>query len=102
MAWVDHDYIGRIWDDLSDQERRYWKGFFAWMLFSSEVLKNWAGVDVLDSKIQRIIKNHEVWESCPELKSEYINLCNYVKTAIENDKILQNMLEQYGRREKYG
>jgi len=24
MAWVDHDYIDRIWDDLSDQERRYW------------------------------------------------------------------------------
>jgi len=98
MAWIDHDYIDRTWDDLTDQERRYREGFFAWVLFSSDILKEWAGVDVLDGKIQRIIKNHEVWESCPELKSEYKRLCNYTKVVIENNKILQNMLERHGTR----
>lgn len=97
MAWIDHDYIDRIWNDLSDQERTYWEGFFIWILLSPKILKEWAGVDVLDGKIQRIIKNHEVWESCPELKSEYEKLCKYVKVVIKNDEILQNMLEQYGR-----
>jgi hypothetical protein len=98
MAWIDHDYIDRIWDTLSDQERRYREGFFAWVLFSPKVLKDWAGVDVLNGKIQRIIKGREVWESCPGLKSEYKRLYNYIISVIEYDKILQNMFERYGRR----
>lgn len=78
-------------------ERKYWEGFFGFVLFNPKILKNWAGVNVLDGKIQRIIKNHKVWESCPGLKSEYKRLYNYVKAVIKNHKILQNMLEQYGR-----
>lgn len=99
MAWIDHDYIDRTWDVLSDLERKYWEGFFAWVLLSPNILKDWAGVDVLDGKIQRIMKNHEVWESCPELKSEYKRLYNYVKAVKEGDKILQDMLERYGQKE---
>ncbi len=95
MAWIDHDYIDRTWDFLSAPERKYREGFFTWVLFSPEILKNWAGVDVLNGKIQRVIKNHEVWESCPGLKSEYRNLYKYVKVVIKNDKILQNTWERY-------
>jgi hypothetical protein len=65
------------------------------VLLSPEILKDWAGVDVLDGKIQRLIDNHEVWESCPELKSDYKRLCNYVRVVIENDRILRDMLERY-------
>jgi len=97
MAWVDHDYIDRTWDVLSDQERKYWEGFFAWALFSSKVLQNWAGVNVFEGRIQRVIKGREIWESCPGLKSEYKRLYNYVKAVVKNDKILQNMLENYGQ-----
>ena len=79
MAYVDHDYIDRTWDDLSDLERKYWEGFFTYVLFSPKILKEWAGVDVLEGKIQRIINGSEVWENCPELKREYERLLNYVK-----------------------
>jgi len=67
------------------------------VLLSPKILKDWAGVDILNGKIQTIINNHEVWESCPELKSEYKRLYNYVKAVID-DKILQDMLERYGQK----
>ena len=98
MVWIDHDYIDKTWDALSDPDRKYWEGFFAWVLLSPKILKDWAGVDILNGKIQTIINNHEVWESCPELKSEYKRLYNYVKAVID-DKILQDMLERYGQKE---
>ncbi|MBW2038000.1 MAG: hypothetical protein JRI46_00140 [Deltaproteobacteria bacterium] len=99
MAYIDHDYIDRIWDTLSPPERKYREGFFAWILFNPRILKEWAGVGVLDSRIQRMIDSCEVWEYCPELKDEYERLCSYVKVVIENDGILQNMLERYGQKE---
>lgn len=99
MVWIDHDYIDKTWDILSDAERKYWEGFFAWVLLSPKILKDWAGIDVLDGKIQRIVKNHEVWVSYPKLKFEYENLYKYVKAVVEKDKILVGMLERYGQKE---
>ncbi len=93
MAYTDHDYIDKIWDELPKHERKYWEGFFAWVLLNPKILKNWAGVDVSDGKIKRIINDHEVWETCSVLKTEYKRLCNYVKIVIKNDKNLHNMLE---------
>jgi hypothetical protein len=95
MAWIDHDYIDRTWDVLLDQEKEYGEGFFAWVLFSPDILKNWAGVDVLNGKIQRVIKGCEVWGSCPGLKPEYKRLYNYVKAVVKDDKILKNIWERY-------
>lgn len=34
MAWVNHDHIDRRWDDLSRFQRRYWEGFFIWLILS--------------------------------------------------------------------
>ena len=96
MAYVDHDYFDKIWDNLSIHERKYREGFFAWILFNPIILKEWAGVDVLEGKIQRMIDNCEIWEDCPELKSEYKRLCKYVKAVKENDLILQDILKNYG------
>ena len=96
MAWIDHDYIDGTWDVLSHLERKYWEGFFAWVLLNPKILKDWAGADVLDGKIQRVIKNYEIWESYPELKCEYKRLCNYVEAVKENNTILQDMLRNYG------
>ncbi len=100
MAWVDHDYIDRTWNVLSGRERIYWKGFFAWVLFSSEILKNWAGVDVFKGRIQRVIKGGEVWESCPGLKPEYKRLYNYVKAVVKNDKILVKYIRTFRPRKR--
>ena len=96
MVYVDHDYIDRIWDDLSPKERKYWEGFFMWILFNPKILKEWAKVDVLEGRIHRTIKGREDWENCPELKSEYRGLCRYVNTVKEGDKNLQKIIERYG------
>ena len=96
MAWVDHDYIDRVWDDLSDQERRYWEGFFIWVSLSPKILKEWAGVDVLKGRIQRVINGREVWESCPELKLEYERLRSYIEAVRKDNENLQDMLGRYG------
>jgi hypothetical protein len=72
--------------------------FFAWVLFNSEILENWAGVDVFKSRIQRVIKGSEIWESCPGLKPEYKRLYKYVRALVKNHKILQNMWEHYGQK----
>jgi len=101
MAWTDHDYVDRTWDALSGVERKYWEGFFAWVLLSPKILKDRADVDVLDGKIKRTIKNHETWESCPQLRSEYKRVCNYVRAVIGNDRALQDMLERHGQKEKH-
>lgn len=97
MAYVDHDYIDRIWDNLSHKEKKYWEGFFAWLIFKPKILKEWAGVDVLEGRVQRVINGREVWEDCPQLKSEYRDLCKYVKAVKNNSEILQDMIEQYGK-----
>jgi hypothetical protein len=92
MAWTDHDYIDRVWDSLSDTEKKYWEGFFAWVLLNPKIFKDWAGADVLNGNIHRVINGYEVWEYCPELRSEYKRLCSYVNGVIKKDKILQDML----------
>ncbi|MCX6664228.1 MAG: hypothetical protein NTZ75_08285 [Euryarchaeota archaeon] len=93
MVYWDHDYFDRIWKNLSEKQRKYCKGAFAWIINNPMFLKNWAGVDVLEGKIKRVIDGQEVWEICPELKSEYHRLHCYVKTVIEYDKDLQDMLK---------
>jgi len=96
MAWVDHDYIDRVWDELSVQERRYREGFFISVLLNPKILKEWAGVDVLKGRIQRVINGHEVWESCPELKPDYERLRSYIEAVKKNNEDLQDMLGRYG------
>ncbi len=95
MVWIDHDYIDRIWDVLSDLERKYWEGFFAWVLFSPDILKDWAGVDVLNGKTHRIIEGQEIWEECPYTKAEYRGLRRYEEVVKSRDKRLRDILERY-------
>ena len=96
MVDLAHDYLDKIWDDLSYTERKYWESFFAWLMLNPSILKNWAGVDVLNGRIQRIVDGHEIWEHCPELISDYRRLRRYVEVVIKKDKNLQNLLHQYG------
>lgn len=98
MAWIDHDYFDRIWDDLSGRERRYWEGFFRWVVRRPKILREWAGVDVKQGRIHRLINGCEIWESCPELKVEYRRLRWYVKAVKRNNKDLQDVCRRYGGR----
>jgi hypothetical protein len=95
MSSDSHDLFDARWDTLSNFERKYWKGFFAWVLLNPEILKEWASVDVLDGRIQRLIENQEVWESCLELKSEYKRLRRYVEEVIMNDENLQDLSKKF-------
>ena len=56
---VAHDYSDRIWDfdNLPRKERtlrrKYWEGFYVWLLLTPRLLREWVGVDVLACRIQR-------------------------------------------------
>ena len=98
-----HDYLDRIWDcdELPKPERdwirKYWEGLFAWLLFRPEILKDWAGVDVLNGKIQRFVEGQETWEDAPDIKSEYKRLCHLVNFVISRDGKLREIIKHYGR-----
>lgn len=94
MAYVDHDYIDKIWDCLSPKQRKDWETFFILVLLNLEILTKWAGVDVIKGEIQRIIEEQEIWEDCPEVKFEYKRLLQYVKVIIRKDHTSQDMLNQ--------
>lgn len=103
MVSDTHDYIDKVWDwdDLSMPERarrrKYWEGLFAWLLFHPEVLRDWAGVDVLDGEIQRLIGDQEIWQDAPDIKSKYEGLLRRVEFVKSKDRALREMLECYGQ-----
>lgn len=96
MAWLTHDYLDRLWNDLSESEQWYCEALLICVLSDTQVLKNWAGVDVLKGKTQRIADGQEIWEDCPGLKREYKRLRRYVGAVKRNHKVLQDMLQRYG------
>ena len=96
MVWIAHDYLDRLWNVLSESERWYCETFLIWVLSDTQILRVWAGVDVLKGKIQRIVEGEEIWEDCPELAREYKRLCPYVGAVRRNEKALRDMLRRYG------
>jgi len=96
MVSTSHEYLDRVWDILSLPERKYWESFFIWVLFNPRILKNWAGVDVVNGRIRRVVEDREIWEFCTDTKSEYERLRRYVEVVKSNDEIIQDMLQNYG------
>jgi hypothetical protein len=74
MSSDSHDLIDRRWDELSKEQRLYWEGLFAWLVFHPEVLERWAEVDVIRGRIRRVVNGNEVWEDAPEIVPEYKRL----------------------------
>ena len=97
MVYTGHDYIDTIWDGLSRSHRKYWEGFFAWVLFSARILLEWAGVDVLRGAIQRVVAAREIWGKCPRLTREYNRLCNYVKAVSDADALLRDAIARHSQ-----
>ena len=96
MASIAHEYLDKVWDDLSTKERKYWESCFIWVLFHPEVLRDRFGLDVLNGKIHRVIEGQEIWGDCPYTKAEYERLRRYAEVVRSNDETLQGMLERYG------
>ncbi len=96
MVDLAHDHLDRVWNDLSYIKRTYWESFFAWVVISPSILNSWAGVDVLNGRIQRIVDGQEIWEYCPELKFQYRRLRRYVRAVIAKNKSVESMIRLYG------
>ncbi len=90
QSYVSHDYYDRIWDSLSNEERRIQEGFLIWVLRRPDVLKQKFGVDVHGEKIERMINGQVVWEDAPGLRKEYLRLCAYADAVIRNSQVEQN------------
>ena len=90
-----HDCLDRTWDDLSKECREFWQGFFVWLVYRPDLLKSWAGVDVMGGTIQRSYNGCEVWEDCPEVREQYKRLRREVSR--HHKWRLLKALVQYGR-----
>jgi len=88
QVWVAHDILDKVWDGLSFSKRKYWESFLIWLLSNPRILKDWAGVDVLNGTIRRIVAEQEIWEANPDIKSEYQRLHRYIEIVKSNDQIL--------------
>jgi hypothetical protein len=94
MASDGHDFLDRIWDELSEPERRYREGFFVWLLYRPDLLESWVGVDVLRGRISRTIDGGSVWENSPETVDEYRSL--HRRVSKNHKHRLRNVLMSYG------
>ncbi len=98
MSALGHDHLDRIWDELTKAERCYWEGFCVWLLARPDLLKTWAGVDVVEGRIHRVIDGQEIWEPCPELVGEYRRLRTYAYAVAGRNPNLRAYLREYGDR----
>jgi hypothetical protein len=71
MSSDAHDFLDRLWDELSIEKRPYREGFFVWLIYQPEILESCAGVDVIRGRIQRTIDGQTLWEDSPETVTEY-------------------------------
>jgi hypothetical protein len=90
-----HDYFDRVWDDLPNRVRDYARRFFAWLLYRTDLLQLWAGVDVIGGRTLRKVNDQEFWEECPETVGEYKRLRREVSRHHKSH--LREILIRYGR-----
>lgn len=97
-----HDFDDRCWDreDLPRTERAavrtYWESLCAWLVLNPDVLRSWAGVDVVTGRIHRIIDGVEVWEDEPALRPAYAALYARVRFLIRRSRALREALVECG------
>jgi hypothetical protein len=91
-----HDVDDRVWDfdDRSKEERarvrKYWEGLCAWLVLNPEVLKTWAGVDIVEGRIHRVMDGVEVWDREPSLPAAYASLRRHVEYLLRVDRKLRD------------
>ena len=67
-----------------------------WLLLNPDFLMKWAGLDIVEGGIQRVVDGREMWESCPELKYEYGRLRAYAEAVRRKDLLLREVLARHG------
>jgi len=98
MVSISHDVDDRNWDRDGTPPaertaiRKHWESFCVWLVLSPDILKSWAGVDVVAGRIHRVIEGIEVWEEEPTLVADYARLCNRARLLIRCNKSLRECL----------
>jgi hypothetical protein len=65
-------------------------------VLNPDVLKSWAGVDVVAGRIHRVIDGVEVWEDEPTLRPAYAVLYDRVCFLVRRNRSLREALVEYG------
>lgn len=75
-----HSYFDRVWNEFSEEERIRFQRDFASIALDPELLRRWAGVDMLQGKIHRSLEDGtETWDDAPDLVYEYQRLAAYIR-----------------------
>jgi hypothetical protein len=86
---LSHCYFDRVWDDFSREERENLELALARFVSDPELLKDSAGVDVIEGKIQYQLNNGELsWVDAPELSGEYERLIRYIEGVLRGKGIM--------------
>jgi hypothetical protein len=86
---LSHCYFDRVWDAFSREERENLELALARFVSDPELLKDSAGVDVIEGKIQYQLDNDELsWVDAPELSGEYERLIRYIEGVLRGKGIM--------------
>ena len=86
---LSHCYFDRVWDDFSREYRDNLELALAKFVSTAELLKESAGADVIEGKIQYQLDSGELsWVDAPELPGEYERLIRYVEAVLRGKGIL--------------
>lgn len=86
---LSHCYLDRVWDDFSKEYRDNLELALAKFVASPALLKNSAGVDVIEGKIQYQQESGELsWVDCPELLGEYERLIRYIEGVLRGKGLM--------------
>jgi hypothetical protein len=101
MASLSHDVQDRVWDypEISAVERAavrlYWEAFCVWLVLNPDLLKSWAGVDVISGQVCRTVDGISIWQQEPTLIGAYAVLFNRANFLLRRKTGLRETLQRY-------
>jgi hypothetical protein len=101
MASLSHDVQDRVWDypEISADERAavrlYWEAFCVWLVLNPDLLKSWAGVDVISGRLCREVGGVSIWQEEPALIGAYAALFNRANFLLRRKTALRETLQRY-------
>jgi hypothetical protein len=101
MASLSHDVQDRLWDypEISADERiavrLYWEAFCVWLVRNPDLLKSWAGVDVISGQVCRTVDGISIWQQEPTLIGAYAVLFNRANFLLRRKTGLRETLQRY-------
>jgi hypothetical protein len=105
MASLSHDVQDRVWDypEISAVERAtvrlYWEALCVWLVLNPDLLKSWAGVDVIFGRVCRTVDGASIWQEEATLIGAYAALHNRAKFLLRRRTVLREALNWYGSTE---